>query len=246
MINMKLFPAYKNPPPVKSWHVPIPKINLLDIVDDRWDLTLRKIIPEIDGINDVRKIAHNADVALDLTKLALQHLLYYQTILMLDMFFFSNIYAVMPAINDFVNNAENMQEECAGYVFTSGEKLANYYLCRLFTSLCQGRTLKEWLKLHMDDGLDVMKYVDVRRFVQFGVIKGLLKRVHKFPVSSQYLAGLVTGEIAMKDGGDSLQKYMDGCHCFDQIIVAKNLTDATIARELGKLKPPGDVHILYR
>jgi len=246
MINMKLFPAYKNPPPVKPWHVPITKINLLDIVDDRWDLTLRKIIPEIDGINDVRKIAHNADVALDLAKLALQHLLYYQAILMLDMFFFSNIYAVMPAINDFVNNADNMQEECAGYVFTSGEKLANYYLCRLFVSFCQGRTLKEWLKLHMDDGLDVMKYVDVRRLVQFGVIKGLLKRVHKFPVSSQYLAGLVTGEISIKDGGDSLQKYTDGCHCFDQIIVEKNMTDATITKELGKLKPPGDVQILYR
>lgn len=246
MINMKLFPAHRNPPPVKSWHVPITKINLSEIVDDRWDLTLRKIIPEIDGINDVRKIAHNADVALDLAKLALQHLLYYQTIVMLDIFFFSNIYAVMPGVNDFVNNVENMQEECAGYVFINGEKLANYYLCRLLTSFCQGRTLKEWLKLHTDEGLDVMKYVDVRRLVQFGIIKGLLKRVHKFPVSSQYLAGLVTGEIAIKEGGDSLQKYTDGCHCFDQIIVEKNMTDAAITRELGKLKPAGDVQILYR
>jgi hypothetical protein len=169
---------------------------------------------------------------------------------MLDMFFFGNIYAVLPGINDFVNNVEMMQEECAGYVYTSGEKLANYYLCRLFTSFCQGRTLKEWLKLHMDEGLDVMKYVDVRRLVQFGVIKGLLKRVHKFPVSSQYLAGLVTGQIAIKEGGDILQKYMDGCHSFDQIMVERNMTDAAITRELGKLKlagdVAGDVQILYR
>lgn len=243
---MKLFPAHRNPPPVKSWHVPITKINLMDLVDDRWDLTLRKIIPEIDGINDVRKIAYNADVALDLTKLALQHLLYYETILMLDMFFFTNIYAVMPAISDFINNADNMQDECANYVFTSGEKLANYYLCRLFTSLCQGRTLKEWLKLHMEEGFEVMKYVDVRRFVQFGVIKGILKRVHKYPVSSQYLAGILTGEIAIKDDGDSLQKYTDGCHCFDQIIVERNMTDALITKELMKMKPSGDVQILYR
>jgi len=243
---MKLFPAHKNPPPVKSWHVPITKINLLEVVDDTWDLTLRKIIPEIDGINDVRKIAHNADVALSLTKLALQHLLYYETILMLDIFFFGNIYAVMPGINDFVTNADNMQEECACYVFVNSERLANYYLCRLFTSFLPGRTLKEWLKLHMDEGLDVMRYVDVRRLVQFGVIKGLLKRVHKYPVSSQYLAGLVTGQFAIKDGGDDLQKYTDGCHNFDQIIVEKNMTDAAITKELGKFKPSGDVQIIYR
>lgn len=243
---MKLFPAHRNPPPVKSWHVPITKINLLDLVDDRWDLTLRKIIPEIDGINDVRKIAYKADVALDLTKLALQHLLYYEAILMLDMFFFTNIYAVMPAISDFINNTDSMQEECASYVFTSGEKLANYYLCRLFTSFCQGRTLKEWLKLHMEEGFEVMKYVDVRRLVQFGVIKGILKRVHRYPVSSQYLAGILTGEVAIKDDGDSLQKYTDGCHCFDQIIVERNMTDTAITKELMKMKPSGDVQIVYR
>jgi len=73
-----------------------------------------------------------------------------------------------------------------------------------------------------------------------------LKRVHKYPVSSQYLAGLVTGQFAIKDGGDDLQKYTDGCHNFDQIIVEKNMTDAAITKELGKFKPSGDVQIIYR
>jgi hypothetical protein len=50
---MKLFPAHKDPAPIKSWHVPIAKIKLADIVDDRWDLTLTKIILHIDGVNDV-------------------------------------------------------------------------------------------------------------------------------------------------------------------------------------------------
>lgn len=152
----------------------------------------------------------------------------------------------MPGIRDFVNNVDGMQEECAAYVSIGGEKLAGYYLMRLFTSFVQGRTIKEWLKLHMDNGFEVMSVVDVRRLVQFGVIKGLLKRVHKFPVSSQYLAGLVTGEAAVKRDGDGLQKYTDGCHHFDQIIVEENLTDAAITKELGKIKPTGDVQILYR
>ena len=90
---MKLFPIHKHPPPVKSWHVPISKMNFSEITDDTWDLTVKKILTQIDGIKDVRRIAHEADVALDLAKIALQHLLYYDTILMLDLFLFGNIYA---------------------------------------------------------------------------------------------------------------------------------------------------------
>ena len=76
-INMKLFPIHRHPPPIKPWHVPISKIKFAEIVDDTWDLTMRKVIKHIDGIKDVRRIAHDANVAMDLTKIALQHLLYY-------------------------------------------------------------------------------------------------------------------------------------------------------------------------
>jgi hypothetical protein len=244
-INMKLFPAHHDPPAVKSWHVPISKINFSDIIDDKWDLTMRKIIPEIDGISDVRLIAGRANVSLVLTKLALQHLLYHQTILLLDMFFFSNIYVPTPGISDFIADLDGMQEECARYVFVSGKKLANYYLCRLYTAFQHGRTLKDWLKLHAESGLDVLKFVDVRRLVQFGVIKGMLRRVKKFPVSKQYIAGLATGQSRIKEGGDGLQKYTDGCHGFDQIITECSMTDAEVTKRLSKL-PVKDVEILYR
>lgn len=250
-INMKLFPTQPDPPPVKSWHVPIAKIRLLDIVDDRWDLTMRKVIPMIDGISDVRRIAWRADVSLELTKEALRHLLYYRTIMLVDIFFYSNVYALTPLVREFMANTDGMQDECAAYVFTTVNhpRDAGYYLCRLFASFCQGRTVKEWLNLHLDEGMDILDGLDVRRLVQFGVIKSILRRVHKFPVSSQYLASLVTGESrprAVDEGeGDSLQKYTDGIHHFDQIITEKNMTEPEIMRELSML-PKGDVQILYR
>jgi len=100
---MKLFPIHKRPPPVKAWQVPITKVRFVEVTDDTWDLTLKKVIAHIDGIKDVRRIAHDADVALDLTKIALQHLLYYDSILMLDIFMFGNIYATTPEIKDFVS-----------------------------------------------------------------------------------------------------------------------------------------------
>ncbi|KUJ24214.1 nitrogen permease regulator 2 [Mollisia scopiformis] len=247
-INMKLFPIHPHPPPVKSWHVPISKIKFSEIIDDTWDLTMKKVISQIDGIKDVRRIAHDADVALDLTKIALQHLLYYDSVIMLDLFLFGNVYAPTPDVNDFIEDRDGMQDECANYVYINGPRLPNFYLCRLFTSLCTSRTVKEWLKLHIDQGFPVLNYVDVRRFIQFGVIKGLIYRVHKYTVSAQYLAGLVNGE--RKEWrewrtGEGMGRFADGCHCFDQICVERNIGDAKIMDQLWKF-PKGDVEIIYR
>jgi nitrogen permease regulator 2-like protein len=255
---MKLFPTHPDPPVVKSWHVPISKVKLADLVDDRWDLTLRKILPEINGINDVRRIAHNADVSLDLTKTALQHLLYYQTIIMLDLFLMGNIYAVMPGITDFVNNVDDIQGECGDYVCKYNLRFSSYDLCRLFTSFSYGRSVKDWLKLHADEGRDVFRYVDIRRLVQFGVIKGLMRLVNKYAVSSQYLASLAQGD-AQSDAAfendlntnngeraKALVKYTNGCHSFNQIICEMDISESDIRKELSKMQPPGDIQILYR
>lgn len=298
-INMKLFPHHRTPPQVNGWHVPVAKMKCADVVDPTWDLTLQKVIRHIDGVSDVRRIAFAADVSLDLTKLALRHLLYYDTILLLDMFFFGSCYAPRPGIHDFIANVGandgyagggddgggealgaaalggaggrniggnvggggggggsggggggvGIVDECANYVciMSSGERVSNYQLIKLLTSFCVGRTVAEWLRLHMDAGFDVLRYVDVRRLVQFGVIKGLLYRVHKHVVSKQYIAGLVTGQSRVKEGGDALQRYMDGAHCFDQIITEMNLTEAGIMERLkGFSAPAGDLTVLYR
>ncbi|RYP24315.1 hypothetical protein DL765_000579 [Monosporascus sp. GIB2] len=380
-LNMKLFPYHAPPPPVRGWHVPVPKMKLADIVDPTWDLTLQKIIPYIDGVNDVRRVAWLADVSLPLAQIALQHLLYYDTILLLDMFFFGSCYAPRPGIHDFVANRDGLVDECAGYVClhpphtrssvtigeapvveqhhpdsarnqsrstTSGSAseprkpstsssgsggrvkddpskaeshrtsptarsgagsgsraptpapatnsgatttgpvrvqvtaVTHYQLIKLMTTFCVGRSVMEWIKLHQDAGFDVLRHVDVRRLVQFGVIKGLLYRVHKYVVSKRYLQQLATGQArawrdsnsddnnnnnrkngdgngrrdeaggAANSGGDNnsnnpLCKYMDGTHCFDQIITEQNMTDAEIMEKLKSFRAPaGDLTVFYR
>ncbi|KAK8103375.1 nitrogen permease regulator [Apiospora kogelbergensis] len=251
-LNMKLFPYHPPPAPVRGWHVPVPKM---------------KSSPHVDGVNDVRRVAWLADVSLALTQTALQHLLYYDTILLLDMFFFASCYAPRPGIHDFITNRDGLVDECAGYVCTGGAlpddtktnnpsassagpagmrpatpqqppppplrtiseshrlssaslstlhagsaaaapkpdaaaaaaaaaglRVTNYQLVKLMTTFCVGRSVMEWIKLHQDAGLRVLSLVDVRRLVQFGVIKGLLYRVHKYVVSKQYLALLASGQ----------------------------------------------------
>ncbi|KAI1765069.1 nitrogen permease regulator 2 [Hypoxylon sp. FL1150] len=296
-LNMKLFPYHAAPAPVRGWHVPVPKMKLADVVDPTWDLTLQKIIPHVDGVNDVRRVAWLADVSLPLTQIALQHLLYYDTILLLDMFFFGSCYAPRPGVHDFIANRDGLVDECAGYVCISSpipggtndgnttgstpgpgssikdvtidtaeaigkkqhqnnnqhqhpqqQEVSNYQLIKLMTTFCAGRSVMEWIKLHQDAGFDVLRHVDVRRLVQFGVIKGLLYRVHKYVVSKQYLEALATGRRPpLGDGSDEdvLLRYADGCHSFDQIITELNITDGEIMKKLRSLEP-GDRTVFYR
>ncbi|KAF6833381.1 Nitrogen permease regulator 2-like protein [Colletotrichum plurivorum] len=247
-INMKLFPHHANPPQVRGWHVPVAKMKFAEIVDPTWDLTMQKVVAHIDGVNDVRRIAWAADVSLDLAKLALRHLLYYDTILLLDMFFFGSCYAPRPGIHDFVADRDGIVSECAAYVcIHNRQRVSNFMLIKLMTSFCVGKSVMEWLRGHQEAGFDVLRYVDVRRLVQFGVIKGCLYRVHKYVVSKQYLAALATGQARPKAGGDPLQKYTDGCHSFDQIITENNLTDGEIMEKLKNLSVPlGDLMVFYR
>lgn len=298
---MKLFPHHPTPPFVRGWHVPVAKMKFADVVDPTWDLTLQRIVAHIDGVSDVRRIAFQADVSLELAQLAVRHLLYYDTILLLDMFFFGACYAPRPGIHDFVANVGGMVDECANYVCynvsdgggqggsssgggggsggegegrgssghgeeregksngnhhhhngnatgpESGHRVTNYMLIKLMTTFCVGKSVMEWLKGHMDNGFDVLRYIDVRRLVQFGVIKGCLYRVHKYVVSKQYLAALATGQARPLAGGDPLQKYTDGCHTFDQIITEQNLTDSEIMEKLKSFPAPaGDLTVLYK
>lgn len=246
--------------------------------DPTWDLTMSRVTAHIDGVSDVRRIAHLADVSLPLAKAAVQHLLYYDTVILLDMFFFGSCYAARPGIADFVANVDGIIDECAAYVGlgpagvgvvdsgisglapsglepmgvgvggggASGSSRSShredhdhhvnrthdhahhhlaratgagggtghyhYLLIRLMTTFVPGRTLFEWLRLHLDSGVDVLRLVDVRRLVQFGVIKGLLYRVHKYVVSRQYLVALATGRAPklVLDGSDEEEEDDEG------------------------------------
>ncbi|KAJ5183385.1 Nitrogen permease regulator [Penicillium capsulatum] len=115
-LNIKLFPIYPSPPPVKAWQVPLFTVRYQAFMDENWDLTLQRIAPHINGVNSVRIISILADTDFSLTCRAIRHLLYYGCLFLLDIFSFSAIYAPTAQFSSTIASDEAMQLECARYV----------------------------------------------------------------------------------------------------------------------------------
>lgn len=42
-LNIKLFPIYPAPPPVKAWQVPLFTVRYQTFMDENWDLTMQRV-----------------------------------------------------------------------------------------------------------------------------------------------------------------------------------------------------------
>ena len=258
-LNIKLFPTYPPPPPVSPHHVPLSTVRLESVTDDNWDLTMLLILPHVNGVNSIRQIALLADADYKLVRVAIEHLLYYGCVILLDVFGFGACYAPTAEMAGFVSDAE-AQEECGRYVLAAGEGgvlgslsvgtrttgrgVEGTRLVELYCSLRQGQSLRSWCVEHMD----VMGVVDIRRFITFGVIKGFLYRVHKYVIATSLALeggsdGQEGGDKGKARGDPALSKYLEGKHCFDKIC-----TDLMISEKelMVKLKAYNDVHIIQR
>ncbi|KAJ3907401.1 nitrogen permease regulator 2-domain-containing protein [Lentinula edodes] len=172
-IELKIFPFYPNPPAVKDWMVPIALINLVRRIEDNWDLTMSKVC-----VNHVSRIAHLADCDVTLTREAISHLLYYQVIMTIDIFQYSNMYTLRKSIQWLADEA-HVKEECGPYSTKPGFPIPDWpKLLHLYSRMKPGRTVLEWLEEYKVQELGI----DVRRFTSFGVIKGFLRRVHRYPI----------------------------------------------------------------
>ncbi|WRT64000.1 uncharacterized protein IL334_000927 [Kwoniella shivajii] len=176
-LELKLFPFYPNPPDCEDWHVPIALVNLNALKDDNWDITAARVSGYVDGINHVKKIAELADADDALTRETLKHMLFYQVVMMIDIFQYSNMYTLKPAISR-LGSDETIITECPPYVTRPGFPHPEWpVLLRLYSKLTPGVTIHEWIESN-----EVLSMgIDPRRFVSFGIIKGFLRRVHRWP-----------------------------------------------------------------
>lgn len=115
-INLKLFPTRPPPPPILTHQVPLLTMPLSSLQSPiSSDLTLNRILSYINGVNSISHIAQIADTDLSLTRRAIQHLVYYGCLVLLDIFSFGAIYAPTAEIGGFIADAD-VREECMRYV----------------------------------------------------------------------------------------------------------------------------------
>jgi len=73
----------------------------------------------------------------------------------------------------------DVKEECGPYVTKPGCQIPDWpKLLHLYSRLKPGKTVLDWMETYEIHELGI----DVRRFASFGVIKGFLRRVHRWPV----------------------------------------------------------------
>ncbi|KAK3065662.1 Nitrogen permease regulator 2, partial [Teratosphaeriaceae sp. CCFEE 6253] len=130
-------------------------------------------------------------VEVRLVKRAVRELVYHERAILLDLFHFQAIYTPTANLAWFVRDAE-MLEECGAYVAlpppvppplhpdpADAVAVSPATLVALYTSFSPGLTVQDFALAHEDE----LAGVDGRRLITYGVLKGVLRRVHKYALA---------------------------------------------------------------
>ncbi|XP_041047980.1 GATOR1 complex protein NPRL2 isoform X3 [Cetorhinus maximus] len=159
------------------------------------------ILPYIDGFRHIQKISAEADVELNLVRIAVQNLLYYGVVTLVPIFQYSNVYCPTPRVQDLVDD-KSLQEECLAYVTKPGPKRASLRdVFQLYCGLSPGTTARDLCSRYAQQ----LQQVDERKLIQFGLMKGLIRRLHKYPVKIN------------RDERSRPPRLYTGSHSYDEI-----------------------------
>jgi len=184
--------------------VPVPITPLGNVVNRDSDLAVQKVVPYMDGARSIRHIAHAADVDVDLVLRAVELMLARDSIGLVDVFQFSNIYTPTQAISKLLRDPE-MVDACLHDCWKGFQHLDSPRrdVLDLYCKLRRDKRLSEVCK----ENWGKVRDVDIRTFVTFGVLNGIIRRVHAYPVYEPDLQDQHPGsdaftsqELAMMNG----------------------------------------------
>lgn len=216
-IYLKVFPPQvKEDIEVLNYHVPVQIYDLTKAIGFDWDLTYTKIIPLINGINYVKKIAKEANIEIELVKKCLKQLIYYEYIQMIDVFQYSNVYQIISKekIVELFKNLRAQHEFCEFIQLKQGVNVAQvlgYYSSMKFN-------------IKLNKIIDTSsKNFNHRLFIIFGVLNGIIRRVNDYPV--------LLNLDKYKDLPLKLKSLLKSMACVDEICCEMDFTK----RELFKI-----------
>lgn len=237
-IYLKIVMHKPDPPSVKDHMVPLLLANLRDTPLENWDLTtqqvtgkphqwlsntnphlptLFQILPYINGINHVARIAAEADVETDLVKSCIQNLVYYGVVQLLPILKYSNVYMTQN-LKHLIQSAA-LSNACRKYVALHPDKLlpSVQRIFQFYASMTHGVTLRAICQRLCPQHHNI----DERKMVIFGLQHKFIRCIHKYPV--------FTGSVP-----SGRQKMYTGLISFDEICCKTGLSPCTIERDIEK------------
>lgn len=242
-INLKLFPTYPNPKTVYDYQVPVCTVDVRKMMNTNWDITVQKVASFVNGVNHVKRIAELANVKPEWARQSMEHMMYYGCIIMTDIFQYSNVYAVKPEITRLFDPKYGLAQECLQYIMIpNAPEISIERIYALYCGLKYGLTVKDWIE---EQQLSLL-HVDERRVISFGVIKGLIYRVHKYPILTSTNESETQFSFPTKDQYDlvvnkytgmpihpEIIPYLDGKHHYDEICTALECSPQELDEQLG-------------
>jgi len=202
-LNLKLFrPPKMIAPPVVDYVVPVLLRKDWQIQMFDWDLAINWVVNNIDGISNAKALSEKLEVDLEMVEACLRVLCHHNVIALVDMFFYSNRYEATgkqlegKKIDDaveYVGKGRVMMDDSDHKVFASplGDENLKKAILELYYSFDRTKTMadvfcdKTKITAHGNDQQwqQVLEELDHRRFITFGVIHGLLQRIHNYPLA---------------------------------------------------------------
>lgn len=116
-IHLKIVSHFNDPPPVHDHLVPLLNEEFKEISIEAWDLTTQQVMPFINGVNHIARIAAESDVEIGLVKACVKNLLYYRVVEVLPLVKYSNVYTCTKNLPTLTKDI-TLAHVCR-YVFTS-------------------------------------------------------------------------------------------------------------------------------
>ncbi|XP_065178631.1 GATOR1 complex protein NPRL2-like isoform X2 [Sycon ciliatum] len=187
-----------DPPAVADHHVPIFVNHVEDAPNFSWDLMVQQVLPHINGYTHIARIAYKANVDIVLVRLCIQHLVYFGVVKLIPIFQYSNVYLATPKLSTLLTD-NDLQAKCIKFITKPDDRepaIATVF--SVCAGLGPGVTVRD-----LCIRLNVRRYgIDERALIQFCVLHGLLRRLHKYPTllaehsdHEPWMVHLMTGQL---------------------------------------------------
>lgn len=209
MVHLKIAKIADDPCEVFDYQVPILKPEFEKMPLDSWDLTTQQVLPFINSVNHVAKIAQIADVENALVKSCIQNLVYYNVVELLPLFKYSNVYMCTRNLQKLARN-QSFAQECLNFVALKSDQPppSMYTVFQLYSQMTHGVNLKT-LCIRLSPRTN---NINERKLVEFGLKNSLIRCINKFPI--------FTGSIP----GNARQRLYNGQLHFDEICCQTNIS----------------------